>query len=60
MADKKTNPDVVAEPVIEPAPSFTITNNRAAALAELWGCTPEAAAEREAARLAKKRGKAAA
>lgn len=60
MANKETKPDVVAEPVIEPAPSFTITNDRAAALAELWGCTPEAAAEREAVRLAAKKRTAAA
>ena len=61
MADKKTNPEIIAEPVApEPASSFTISNERAAALAELWQCTPEQAIEREAARLAKKRGKAAA
>lgn len=56
---EKIKPEVIAEPVVEPAPSFTITNERAKALAELWNCTPEAAAEREAARLAAKKRTAA-
>lgn len=62
MADKAkaVEPEVKATAELAPVAPTGISDARAAALANLWNCTPEEARERENARLAAKKPKAAA
>ncbi len=54
MADKNTKP--IEETPVQPKPAApVISQERIAALAELWNCSIEEATKREAERLAKKR-----